>query len=46
MQKIKHFMWLVARLFILGPFAIVAVLGQYSEEVFEYLDPLLGGEDD
>lgn len=45
MLKFKQFMWLVARFFILGPLAVVAVLGQWAEEAFEYLDPLMGEED-
>lgn len=43
---IKKGLWLVARFFILGPLAVVAVLGQWAEEAFEYLDPLMGEEDD
>ncbi|QHJ80654.1 MAG: hypothetical protein [Caudoviricetes sp.] len=46
MLKIKQFGWLVLRFCILGPLAVVAVLGQWAEEAFEYLDPLMGEEDD
>lgn len=45
MLKFKQFLWPVARLFILGPLAVVAVLGQWAEEAFEYLDPLMGPDD-
>ena len=35
---IKKYLWVVARFFILGPLAVVTVLGQWAEEAFEYLD--------
>ena len=46
MSRIKQWLWIIPRLFILGPLAVVAVLGQWAEEAFEYLDPLMGEEDD
>ena len=42
MARTKQFMWLVARFCVLGPLAMVVILGQWAEEVFEYLDPLMG----
>ncbi|AKN21172.1 hypothetical protein [Pectobacterium phage Peat1] len=45
MLKVKKCLCVVARFFILGPLAVVAVLGQWAEEAFEYLDPLMGEED-
>ena len=46
MSRIKQWLWIIPRLFILGPLAVVTVLGQWAEEAFEYLDPLMGEEDD
>ncbi|ANT45370.1 hypothetical protein BI050_gp13 [Pectobacterium phage PP90] len=43
---IKKGLWLVARFFILSPLAVVVVLGQWAEEAFEYLDPLMGEDND
>lgn len=45
MGKIKKYTWLVLRFCILGPLAVVAVLGCWAEEAFEYLDPKLGPND-
>ena len=42
MGKVKQFGWLALRFCVLGPLAVVAVLGQWAEGAFEYLDPLLG----
>lgn len=46
MQTVKQFMWMVARFLILGPLAMVAIMGQWAEEAFEYLDPLMGEDDE
>lgn len=45
MGKLKKYTWLVIRFCILGPLAVVAVLGQWAEELFGYLSPLLGPDD-
>jgi len=42
MQRIKQWLWLVARFCVLGPLAMVAILGQWAEEAFEYLDAHMG----
>lgn len=42
MLTFKKGLWLVARFFILGPLAVVVVLGQWAEEAFEYLDAHMG----
>ena len=45
MGKIKKYAWLALRFSILGPLAVVAVLGQWADELFDYLSPLLGPDD-
>jgi len=38
MLKIKQFGWLTLRFCILGPLVIIIKLGEYAEDLFEYLD--------
>lgn len=38
MLKIKQFGWLTLRFAIIGPLAMVIVLGEWAEEAAEYLD--------
>lgn len=48
MGKIKQFGWLALRFVIIGPLAVVIVLGEWAEEAAEFLDVHLrpsGSED-
>lgn len=38
MGKVKQFGWLALRFAIIGPLVVVIVLGEWAEEVAEYLD--------
>lgn len=38
MLKFKQFSWLALRFTIIGPLAMVIVLGEWAEEAAEYLD--------
>lgn len=38
MFKLKQFGWLVLRFALIGPLAVVIVLGEWAEEAAEYLD--------
>lgn len=38
MGKIKQFGWLALRFAIIGPLAMVIVIGEWAEEAAEYLD--------
>lgn len=45
MGKIKQFGWLALRFAIIGPLAMVIVLGEWAEEAAEYLDTHLRPSD-
>lgn len=45
MSKLKKYTWLALRFAIIGPLAMVIVIGEWAEEAAEYLDAHLRPSD-